>query len=66
MTGSPATRSSAAPRRSGRERKKVDSIYDEAAKTEELILSQSRSVSPSKKEQNRGSSVNKRGWVEKL
>lgn len=64
MTGSPATRSSAAPRRSGRERKKVDSIYDEAAKTEEL--SQSRSVSPSKKEQNRGSSVNKRGWVEKL
>ena len=36
---SPATRSASAPRRSGRERKQVESIYDEAANKQQEALS---------------------------
>ena len=46
---SPPTRSQAAPRRSGRERKQVDSVYDEAKankqKTDEEAKERSRSRS---------------------
>jgi len=57
MTESPATPSVSAPRRSGRERKHVESIYDEAAKHEEIL----RSASPKKQPGSAAGSGNKRG-----
>jgi len=61
-TESPATRSGSAPRRSGRERKKVESVYDEAARDEELL----RSASPKKTTpRQRGGSGIKRGSSDK-
>lgn len=53
MPGTPTTRSASAPRRSGRERKTVESFYDEAASAlkeeEERERERSRSASPRKR-----------------